>query len=149
MKLFMGAYIFLLVVLFPIFSHALCVNVSTANLRNGPGKGYEVAWEVFRYMPLEKVGESVSKDWYAVKDVDGDVAWINKSLVSSKYRCAVVKTSSARIRTGPGLSYSRKFVEPADKYESFKVLEVKDKWVKLETANKKVGWIYKNLLWMN
>jgi len=145
----MGGLILLLVVLLsPINSDAVCVNVSTANLRNGPGKGYDVTWKVYRYMPLQKVGVSLSNDWYAVKDVDGEVAWIHESLVSSRSRCAVVKTDTAKIRTGPGLSYSPKFAEPAVKYESFKVVKLKDNWVKLEDAGKNVGWIYRNLLWM-
>lgn len=148
--IFMGWLMLFLVVLFsPINSHALCVSVSTANLRSGPGKDYQVIWEAYRHMPLQKVGVSLSGDWFAVKDVDGEVAWINKSLVSSRSRCAVVKTDTAKIRTGPGLSYAQKFHEPAVKYESFKVIKVKDNWVKLEDEQKKIGWIYRNLLWMN
>ena len=148
--IFMGWLVLFLVVLFsPLNSDALCISVSTANLRNGPGKGYEVMWEVYRHMPLQKVGASLSGDWYAVKDVDGEIAWVDKKLLSSRNRCAVVKTDTAKIRTGPGLSYSQKFDAPAVKYESFKVIEVKGKWVKLEDERKKVGWIYSNLLWMN
>jgi len=130
-------------------SYALCVNVPTANLRGGPGEGYEAIWKVYRYMPLLKVGASLSGDWYAVKDVDGEVEWVHKSLVSSRDRCAVVKTDTARIRTGPGLKYPQKYNEPAVKYESFKVVQVKRKWVQVADGQNRLGWISKDLLWLN
>jgi len=140
--------VFLVVLFFPFDSHALCVSASTANLRSGPGKGYEIVWEVYRYMPLQKVGVSPSGNWYSVKDVDGDIEWIHKSLVSSGARCAVVKSETANIRTGPGLSFPPKFKEPAVKYESFRIVDVKNNWLKLEDEHKNVGWVYRNLLWL-
>lgn len=148
--IFTGGVVLSLVLLFSSTnSHALCVNVPTANLRGGPGEGYEVMWKVYRYMPLQKVGASLSGDWYAVKDVDGEVEWVHKSLVSSRNRCAVVKADTARIRTGPGLKYQQKYKEPAVKYESFKVVQVNRDWVKVADGQNKVGWVYRDLLWLN
>ena len=148
--IFMGWVIPFLAVLFsPLNSYALCVDVSTANLRGGPGKGYDVIWKVSRYMPLEKVGASLSGEWYAVKDVDEEVEWIHKSLVSSRTGCAVGRTDTAKIRTGPGLTYPQKYREPAVKYDSFRVIKADGNWIKLEDDQKRAGWVYRNLLWLN
>ena len=151
MKTFFPAtvIVFLVVQLFPFVTHALCVNVSSANLRSGPGKAYDVAWKVYRYMPLQKVGVSVSGDWFAVKDVDGDVEWVHKSLVSDGGRCGVVKSETANLRTGPGVSYPRKFQEPALKYDSFRIIAAKNNWLKVEDENKNLAWVNRDLLWLS
>jgi SH3-like domain-containing protein len=125
---------------------ALCVAVDKANVRVGPGTSYEVVWEVFRYMPFLKVGISNSGTWYAVKDVDGDVNWIHKDLVTGKCRCAVVKASAVNVRSGPGTRYSA--VCTATKYYTFKVIGRKGGWLKLVDEKGDQGWIHRDLLWV-
>jgi SH3-like domain-containing protein len=127
---------------------ALCVSMQKANLRDGPGTNYEIAWEVYKYMPFLKVGTSLSGKWYAVGDVDGDVKWIHKRLVTSRYRCAVVKTQEVNVRTGPGTNYSKSFISPAKKYYSFRVLKRKGMWVKVRDELNNTGWIHRNYLWI-
>jgi SH3-like domain-containing protein len=129
-------------------AEALCVNVSTANIRSGPGTQYEVVWEVYRYMPFEKVGESLPRGWYAVKDVDGDVNWLSRNLVRQDVRCAVVKRVRTNVRKGPGTHYRKTFWGPAAQYSSFKVLRMKGAWVKVRSEWGEIGWIYKKNLWV-
>jgi SH3-like domain-containing protein len=129
-------------------SNALCVSAQKANLRAGPGTNYEIVWEVYKYMPFLKVGTSLSGKWYAVRDVDGDVNWIHKRLVTSRYRCAVVKTQEVNIRTGPGTNYSKSFISPGKKYYSFRVLKRKGMWVRVKDEQGKIGWIHRNYLWI-
>ncbi|MFZ5906381.1 MAG: hypothetical protein ACOYVJ_03085 [Nitrospirota bacterium] len=136
-----------LTVLLPLSSSALCVQAGKANLRSGPGTGFEKVWQVYKYMPLKQVGTSLSGDWYAVMDVDGDVSWIFKPLVTSQYPCAVVKTAVVNIRSGPGTKYRKKFSEPAKRYDSFLILESKGAWHKVKDAWGNVGWIHKDYLW--
>jgi SH3-like domain-containing protein len=128
------------------YSHALCVNVPEANLRSGPGTNFEKTWEVFKYMPLNKLTEK--GNWYKVKDVDGDVHWIYKKLVTKKFRCAVVKTDKINVRTGPGTGYSKNALSPALKYDSFKVLQIKSSWAKVIDEFGDTGWIFRKLLWI-
>ncbi len=137
-----------IILLFFISSNtlALCVKVQTANLRSGPGTKYEKTWQVFKYMPLKKIGSKGK--WYKVRDVDGDVHWIYKKLVTSKYRCAVVKAREANIRKGPGTKYKKTDLSPAIKYDTFKVIKIKGDWVKVVDEFGEVGWIYKKLLWI-
>lgn len=125
---------------------ALCVNVPVANLRSGPGTKYKKTWEVFKYMPLRKL--SKKGKWYKVKDVDGDVHWIYEELVTRKYRCAVVKSDTANIRTGPGIRYKKTELSPAIRYDSFKVLKFKRKWVRVVDEFGDKGWIFRKLLWI-
>ena len=110
--------------------NALCVKVSRANLRTGPGTGYEIGWNVGKYMPFKKVGVSLSGHWYAVEDVDGAVLWIHKSLVTSQYRCAVVKKEKVNVRTGPGTNYDKLFLNPVEQYYSARILTRKGSWIK-------------------
>ncbi|HDH53730.1 MAG TPA: hypothetical protein ENH24_04520 [Nitrospirae bacterium] len=140
--------IFILFSLFMLndYSYALCVSVSEANLRSGPGTKYEKTWEVFKYMPLKKL--SKKGNWYKVKDVDGDIHWVYRKLVTDKFRCAVVKVDKANVRSGPGTGYSKKALSPVLKYDSFKVIKIKPSWVKVIDEFDDTGWIFRKLLWI-
>ncbi len=128
-------------------SYALCVSVSDANLRAGPGTKYDPpTWQVFKYMPFKKV--SKKGNWYKVKDVDNDTHWIYSKLITSKYKCAVVKSDKANIRTGPGTKFDKSALSPALKYDSFKVIKNQKKWVKIIDEFGDTGWIFKKLLWI-
>jgi len=127
---------------------ALYVTATKANLRSGPGPEYKKTWEVYTYMPFEKVGVSVSGTWYAIKDVDGDIHWIYKKLVSENGSCAVVTTDNVVARTGPGTKYAKSRLNPANKYYCFKVIEQKGAWVKLKDQWGNLVWIHKKHLWI-
>jgi SH3-like domain-containing protein len=99
-------------------------------------------------MPFEKVGVSLSGDWYAVKDVDGDVSWMHKKLLTNAFHCAVVRKAAAHIRTGPGKHYAQTAWSPAPQYYSFKVMKRKGAWVKVKDEWGQTGWIYRSLLWL-
>ncbi|MDD5009038.1 MAG: SH3 domain-containing protein [Syntrophorhabdaceae bacterium] len=127
---------------------ALCVKVTKANLRTGPGTNYEVGWTVYKYMPFEKVGMSLSGNWYAVKDVDSTVLWIYRNLLTSKYRCAVVNTEGVNVRTGPGVQYGKRFGKPMEKYYSARILKKKGAWLKIIDGDNETGWIRKDYVWI-
>jgi SH3-like domain-containing protein len=127
-------------------ANALCVSAPEANLRSGPGTNYEKTWEVFKYMPLKRVSKKGL--WYKVRDVDGDIYWVYGPLITSKYKCAVVKDDKANVRTGPATTYKQTKISPALKYYSFKVLKIKGQWVNVMDEYGEKGWIYKPLLWI-
>lgn len=143
---FAGSLFILLV--FSINAHGICVNVSTANLRTGPGTQYEIGWTVNKYMPFKKIGVSLSGKWYAVEDVDNAVLWIHKSLVTSKIRCAVVNTDAVNLRTGPGVRYEKRFFDPVEKYSCFRMLNRKGTWIRLKDENGNMGWVHRDYLWI-
>jgi len=128
-------------------AEALCVKAATANIRSGPGTDYEAVWTVGRYMPFEKVGVSASGAWYAVKDVDGDVNWIHKDLVTDAFHCTVVRESEVNVRKGPGTRYQKAYAAPAGQYSSFRVVRNNQSWVEVKDESGKSGWIHKDFLW--
>lgn len=126
---------------------ALCVTASEANLRGGPGTKYERTWQVFKYMPLEKLNRKGS--WYKIRDVDGDTHWIYGKLVTDKFKCAVVNVPEANIRSGPGTSHEKTAASPALRYYSFKVLDTQGDWVQVKDEYGITGWIFRKLLWIH
>jgi SH3-like domain-containing protein len=144
-----ASLVFSLLLISPVASQALCVKGSLVNVRRGPGTEYKSVWQVYRYMPFKKVGVSLSGDWYAVRDVDGDVNWIHKSVVTGAYRCAVVKSEVVNVRTGPGTRYRKKYSDPMRQYDSFRVLRIKGAWVKVKDDMNNSGWISRRYLWIN
>jgi len=130
----------------PGTASALCIKVPEANLRQGPGTRYEKSWEVFKYMPLRKLGQRGK--WSRVADVDGDTHWVYSGLVTRAMRCAVVKVDKANVRTGPGTQYATSPWGPVEKYYAFKVTGSKGEWVKVQDEVLNDGWVAKRLLWI-
>ena len=129
-------------------SDAVCISVPKANIRMGPGTDYEKAWQVYLYMPFKKVGTSTNEQWYAIEDVDGDVNWVSKSLITDSYSCAVVKKDQVNIRTGPGTRYQKSSMSPALRYDAFKVLKSQASWVRVQDSSGNIGWIHRDFLWI-
>jgi len=137
------------VMVYPVHdASALCIKTAEANIRSGPGTEYEILWQAYRFMPVQHIGTSPSGSWYAVRDVDGDVGWIYKALVTGRYRCAVVKSQIVNVRKGPGTKYGKVFSEPAKRYDTFRIIKQKGVWVKVRDEWNSVGWIHKNYLWI-
>ncbi len=126
--------------------YALCVNSPEANLRSGPGTKHEKTLVIFKYTPLQEI--SKKGNWYKVKDLDGDIGWIYRKLVTDKIKCAVVKTNIANIRSGPGKGYATIHISPAMSYDSFKVIEIRGSWVNVKDDFINTGWISRELLWI-
>jgi len=145
-KIIVTSLVALLTIMLSGNSFALCVNVAEANLRNGPGTKFEKTWEVFKYMPFEKL--SSKGGWFKVKDVDGDVHWAYSKLVTSKFKCAVVKVDKANVRSGPGEKFGKTSMSPALKYDSFKIIKTQSPWVKVVDEFGDSGWIFRKLLWI-
>lgn len=55
------------------------VAARTANVRKGPGMGFEVAWELDRGYALRVV--DMHEDWVKVADQEGPLGWIHVSLL--------------------------------------------------------------------
>lgn len=144
MKLIMVLFIVLLA---DFSAEALCVSSKRANLRSGPGTNFDKTWEVFQYMPLRKLKKKGS--WYHVQDVEGDKHWISSKLVTSKYRCAVVKVDRANLRVGPGGNFKlNKKYPAAEKYASFRFLKSSGKWCQLKDEYGEKVWVFRKLVWV-
>lgn len=124
---------------------ALCVTSPEANLRSGPGTRYKKTWMVYQFMPLQRIGRKGV--WYKVKDVDGDRYWVHKSLVSAAIRCAVIRASTANVRTGPGTHHAQTKWSPVGSYYSMKIIGNTGRWLKVRDEVGNSGWVAKSLVW--
>ncbi|MDD9301543.1 MAG: SH3 domain-containing protein [Desulfobacter sp.] len=120
----------------------LAVKSSIANLRDGAGTKYKVLWQVEKYHPFIVV--SKKKDWYEIKDFEGDTAWVHKSLLA-KINTVISVKEKCNVRSGP--DKKTKVVLRVERGVPFKVLKRKGNWIRVEHADGETGWIYKTLVW--
>ena len=127
-------------------AHAICIKSSKANLRMGPGTNYKILFKVFKYMPLKKLKRK--GDWYRVQDVDGDIYWVHRKLITSDFKCAVIKKDETNLRTGPGTKFEQPVWSPVKKYFSVKVVKQNQNWVKVLDETGDQAWVYRPLVWI-
>lgn len=141
-------FVSLIIIGLSLPAFALCVSVKKANLRSGPSTNKQVTWEVFKYMPLRKIKKQGS--WYQVKDFEGDTHWAHKKIVTSKFKCAVVKAKKANLRTGPGTKFKKPTDLPSvDRFTVFKLEQIKGKWAKVKDSFGDSYWVARSLIWIN
>lgn len=135
-------------ILLGIFSEAalaadrMAVKASIANLRNGAGTKYKVLWQVEKFHPFLVLKKK--KDWYEVKDFEGDTAWVHKSLLAN-IKTVISTKAKCNVRSKP--DKKSKVVLRVEKGVPFKVLKRKGNWIRIEHADGETGWIYKTLVW--
>ena len=127
-------------------AEALCVKDKKANLRSGPGKHNEKLWTVLKYMPFRQVGSEGK--WLRVKDLDGDIYWIYRTITTKAYMCAVIKNDNTNLRQGPGTNFPQVEWSPQKKYLSMKVLKIKGSWVHVVDSVGDRAWVHRSLVWI-
>jgi SH3-like domain-containing protein len=120
----------------------IAVTSSVANVRSGPGNNYDVMWQIEKYHPLEVVEKQGG--WYRFKDFEGDLGWIHRSLVGS-VRSVITVKGGCNVRSGPGTDHPVVFT--VEKGVPFKVIETREKWIRIEHADRDTGWIHSALVW--
>lgn len=120
----------------------VAVNVTTANVRSGPGIGYNVLWKVEKYHPFEVL--EVSGAWYRCRDFEGDKAWISKDVVGN-FPAVIVNKDNCNVREGPGPGF--KIVFTTDRGVPFKELKRQGDWIFIGHADGDKGWIHNSLVW--
>jgi SH3-like domain-containing protein len=127
---------------------ALCVKAKKANLRAGPSTKNQITWEVFKYMPLRQLTKQGK--WIKVRDFESDEHWVYQSLVTSDFKCAVVKVKKANLRTGPGANFKKPDDLPSvDKYTVFRLERIKGSWAKVKDSFGDSYWVFRKLVWIN
>jgi SH3-like domain-containing protein len=120
----------------------LAIKSNVANIRSGPGKQYDILWQVEKYHPILIIDKNGK--WYRFRDFEGDEGWIHVSLVG-KIPAVITKSEKNNVRSGPGTGYKIKFT--VEKGIPFRVLQRKNKWVYVRHADGDKGWIHTSLLW--
>lgn len=127
-------------------AQALCIQASEAKLRRGPGAHFPVTWEVFKFMPLQPVGKKGA--WLRVRDLDGDTHWVHRQFISTRFRCAVVQSATARVRSAPRRDAPQTAISPVKRYYAFRVVGQRRDWVAVRDEVGNSGWIAHQLLWV-
>lgn len=135
---------FLLVILLSGVAQAerMAVSAPLANIRSGPGKKYDIIWNMEKYHPvlvLKKSGR-----WIHFRDFEGDEGWIHVSLLN-KAPTVITKKTICNIRSGPGTSFQIVFT--VGKAIPFKIIKRKGNWIQIQHADGDTGWIHKSLVW--
>ena len=120
----------------------LSVSSRIANIRSGPGTGYEILWKVESYYPMIILKKSGS--WYNFRDFEGDEGWIHASLTQKKPTVITIK-EECNVRSGPGTSHDILFT--VEKGIPFLIMGRQKNWIQIKHADGDRGWIHKSLVW--
>lgn len=120
----------------------VCIKAGEANMHVGPGNTYPIEWKYVRkFLPVEIIAEF--EHWRQVRDAQGTVGWLHKSLLSSK-RFAMVQNKVVNLYTGPDMdSPVIATVEPG---VVGKVQECFQSLCKIDIQGIK-GWVKRDFLW--
>lgn len=115
---------------------------NSVNVRTGPGTQHAIFYTVDRTYPLDVL--ATQGDWFQVQDVDGDVGWVHKTLLSKKASVITIK-NNCNIRSGPGKEHAVLFI--AEDGIPFELIERQKDWLHIRHAKGHEGWIYAPLVW--
>lgn len=143
----MKKILFIAVVSFflPSWAWCVCVSSSGVELKSKPSAKAKSSWTVGRYTPLLQLDRK--KEWVHVVDVDGTKHWIHARYLTSKVNCVMVRASTAKLRSGPGMKYPQTDLAFVKKYAVFKKLERDEEWLKLQDEYGHIHWAHENTLW--
>ncbi|MCK5681765.1 SH3 domain-containing protein [bacterium] len=140
--LLVGVLVFLMFGASALAAERMSVKVGLANVRSGPSKQSDVAWQVTKYHPfriLKKKG-----NWYECKDFEGDSGWLSKSLLV-KTATVITIRENCNVRSGPGTKNKILFI--VDREVPLKVLKRQGRWLEIVHEDGDKGWIHASLVW--
>ena len=125
------------------FAEQVTVGFSGTEMRSKPNAmDSKVVSKLTPNSPLTVIEKSA--DYFKVKDYRGRSGWVHRSLLS-RSQGVVVTGNSANVRQGPGTNHSVVF--QLSKGMTAKLIEKQNKWVHIQTADLKRGWIADFLVW--
>lgn len=115
---------------------------SEVNVRVGPGPQYPVVWTYKRqHLPLEITAEF--DHWRKLRDFEGQEAWVNKGMLSSK-RYVIVVSPTANLHSKPDRQSEVRAV--LKKNVLGLLTEIKEPWCHIKLPGFK-GWIMMHEVW--
>ena len=114
-----------------------------ANVRNGPGKRYPIGWVfVRRGVPLQVVAEY--ELWRKIRDVDGAIGWIHRSLLSNRRSASVLGNTPCPLRRQPDATAD--IIARLEPGVIVRLLECGSDWCQLDVSDRS-GWVQRSSLW--
>lgn len=134
--------------LLPVIANAeaVCVTQPLTSLRKGPSTKEPVTWTVSENMPLLRLSQKGS--WSQVKDLDGQVHWVQTKVLSSRRSCAVIKSKNAKLRRGPGPKEPTADFEVADKYTPYQKIDRDGAWILVQDEYNGRYWVNETNVWL-
>ena len=142
LKYMLPILVLMMIIAGPVAAERMAVKASIANLRSGPGAKYDVLWQVEKFHPMLVIEKR--KNWYKIKDFEGDMAWIHNSLLG-KINGVITTKAKCNVRSKP--DKKSKILFTVERGVPFKVLKRSGNWIRIEHADGEIGWIYKSLVW--
>ncbi len=140
------------------------INTGAANLRYGPGIGYEVVAVANQGETVSLLGRNADSSWVKVKMSNGTQGWVNATLLSTSTTIstltlltdvpdlnavATVATGALNVRSGPGVTYS--VLTNISMGQSVGLLgrAGDNVWVKVRLSTGQEGWVNSSLITPN
>ena len=151
-------FLFLLIVLLPTQALAkdnpfrstayplprfVTVSSNEAYVRAGPGKKYPIQWVYKRSgIPVEIILEF--DHWRKVKDYEGQIGWMHKSLLSGKRNAMIGGEENISLHRKPQTDSS--LIANLEPDVIVNIKECSEEWCRVDASGYK-GWINKENLW--
>jgi SH3-like domain-containing protein len=127
-------------------AEAVCVTQPHTNLRKGPSAKDPVSWTVSENMPLLRLAQKGG--WSQVRDLDGQVHWVQSQNLSVRRSCAVIKSKSAKLRRGPNPKEPTADLEVVDKYTPFQKVDRDGDWLLVQDEYNGRYWVNETNVWL-
>lgn len=136
---------FLFLILTGASAWTLCVSTYSANLRAGPGPKFAITWVAPLHTPL--IEHKRSGGWVNVEDMAGQMHWVYRTSVTSKYTCVSAKADRVRIRKGPSASAELGDLRFVDRFTPFKRVDVQGEWYQVVSTWGSTYWVHERSVW--
>lgn len=118
------------------------IRSNKVNAHVGPGTTYPIEWTYTRQgLPVEIIEEFDT--WRQIKDSEGAVSWVHKSLLSGK-RTALIKKRRRKLRAKS--NEEARVVAYLEPGVIVKIKKCNNSWCQIDVNNYS-GWMQKNALW--
>jgi uncharacterized protein YraI len=139
------------------------VVAGAVNLRTGPGVAYPIMTVLDQGQGILLIGRNETGSWVQVKAAEGQVGWVNASLVQTTVPVSslpvfespppqpsgVVKAGALNVRVGPGLAFEVVTVLQQGESVSITGRNASGSWVQVKSYNGTAGWVNASYLEIN
>ncbi|MBX9977800.1 MAG: hypothetical protein K2X98_06120 [Alphaproteobacteria bacterium] len=120
----------------------VCLKSTASNMHVGPGDQYPIEWRYTKqFLPVEIIAEF--DHWRQIKDVQGTVGWVHKTLLSSK-RFAMIQNKVVNLYADP--SMGSKVIATVEPGVISKVIECNTSLCRVDIQGIR-GWIKRDFLY--
>jgi len=137
--------LFFVLLLFPSMALAdiMTVSFSGTEMRSAPNAmASKVISQLSTYTPLEVIEKGA--EYYKIINYRGRTGWVHRALLSSNPGI-VVTGDRANVRQGPGTNHAVIF--QLAKGDSCRLLSKQEKWLEVQSADGRKGWVAGFLTW--